>query len=131
MSSTETKLSEVFAVLTPGLRVDTVPVSPTLYPDLDSNYDGFKGHVLIAEHRFTEAWPTWEMHPAGDEVVVLMSGRVEMVLRRDGADESVWLTQPGAFVVVPRGTWHTARPSEETRMLFITPGEGTENRAEV
>jgi hypothetical protein len=33
-------------------------------------------------------------------------------------------------VVVPRNTWHTARVSGTTRMLFITPGEGTEIRAD-
>lgn len=32
------------------------------------------------------------------------------------------------FVVVPRGTWHTAKVHAATTMLFITPGEGTENR---
>lgn len=32
--------------------------------------------------------------------------------------------------VVPRNSWHTARMAQAARMLFITPGEGTENVAE-
>ena len=31
-------------------------------------------------------------------------------------------------VVVPKGTWHTARTSVPTKMLFVTPGQGTENK---
>ena len=38
------------------------------------------------------------------------------------------LRDPGSYVVVPKGTWHTARTSVPTRMLFMTPGEGTENK---
>jgi hypothetical protein len=48
-----------------------------------------------------------------------------LVLEDIGSEE---LTEPGAFVVVPKGTWHTARTAAPTRMLFITPGERTENR---
>jgi hypothetical protein len=38
------------------------------------------------------------------------------------------LRDAGSYVVVPKGVWHTARTSVATRMLFVTPGEGTENR---
>jgi mannose-6-phosphate isomerase-like protein (cupin superfamily) len=131
MSRPELKLAEVFAVLKPDLMVDTVRVTPTIYEELDSRFDQFKNHVLVSEHEFSMSWPAWERHPAGDEIVVLLSGRVEMVMRKDGNDECVSLTEPGSFVVVPAGTWHTARTSVATRMLFVTPGEGTEHRTEV
>jgi mannose-6-phosphate isomerase-like protein (cupin superfamily) len=86
--------------------------------------------LLRAGARYDFAdWPTWEMHPAGDEVVVLMSGAAEMVLDRGGGHETVSLTQPGSFVIVPKGTWHTARISTPTSMLFVTPGEGTQNKS--
>jgi hypothetical protein len=29
---------------------------------------------------------------------------------------------------VPRGTWHTTKVHAPSSMLFITPGEGTQNR---
>jgi hypothetical protein len=51
-----------------------------------------------------------------------------MLLRTADGDESIRLEEPGTNVVVARGIWHTAQTSEPTRMLFITPGEGTENR---
>ena len=43
-------------------------------------------------------------------------------------EEHVQLNTPGEFVMVPRGVWHTARIATRASMLFITPGEGTENR---
>jgi len=40
----------------------------------------------------------------------------------------VSLNQVGEYVLVPKNTWHTAKVRKPSRMLFITPGEGTENR---
>ena len=131
MSGPGLKLAEVFAVLKPNLLVDTVRVTPKIYEELDSKFDKLKNHVLIAEYGFCESWPTRERHPAGDEIVVLLSGQAEMVMRKNGDDECIPLTESGSYVVVPAGTWHTARTSVAARMLFVTPGEGTENRGEV
>ena len=57
-----------------------------------------------------------------------MSGDVEMILAKDSGEEKVRLNTPGSFVVVPKGTWHTAKVHAPTTMLFVTPGEGTANR---
>lgn len=124
------KLAEDFAVLKPDLTVDTVPVGPTLYPDLDARYDGFRGHVLVSEHAFDADWGVWERHPAGDELVVLLDGEITLVLRRNSADERLTLDTPGAYAVVPANTWHTAHVEGPARCLFITPGEGTQNEEE-
>ena len=122
-------LSETFAVLGPSLAVTPIAVTPTIYQELGERFEGFRGHVLVAMHEFGESWPTWEIHPKGDELVVLLSGEARMVLVEKGGERVVRLEKPGDYVVVPRGTWHTARIEGPTRMLFITPGEGTENKA--
>jgi mannose-6-phosphate isomerase-like protein (cupin superfamily) len=57
-----------------------------------------------------------------------MSGAATMILDRSGGQETVHLRDPGAFVIIPKGTWHTARTSVPTTMLFVTPGEGTQNK---
>lgn len=121
------RLADAFAVLTPDLSLEARNVSPTLYASLDRDFNGFRGHVLIAEHAFNANWTTWERHPAGDELVVLLSGYAELVLRTDAGDTSVKLQASGEYLIVPRNTWHTARVPEQARMLFVTPGEGTEN----
>ena len=51
-----------------------------------------------------------------------------MTLALPGGDETVRLNEPGTFVIVPKGTWHTARVNAPTTMLFVTPGQDTENR---
>ena len=119
-----------FVVMNREFAADVVGVTDTLYTELDKNYDGFAGHLLISSHSFDADWPTWEVHPEGDEFVVLMDGEAEMVFATGHGDETVRLEQPGSFVIVPKGTWHTARVQRAATMLFITPGEGTENRTE-
>jgi hypothetical protein len=61
-------------------------------------------------------------------VVLLLSGAADMHLERDGETQVVHLARPGAFLLIPRGTWHTASVREAAVMLFITPGEGTQHR---
>jgi hypothetical protein len=68
------------------------------------------------------------MHPAGDEIVCLLAGDIDFVLRIDGSERRLRLERPGCYLIVPRATWHTALPRVPSSLLFITPGEGTENR---
>ena len=119
-----------FVVLDDNFRADVVPVTPELYQHLDEEYKDFAGHLLVSSYSFTEDWPTWEVHPAGDEFVILLSGDVELVLRGSDGDDVTRLNEPGTFAIVPRDTWHTARVHSPAVMLFVTPGEGTENREE-
>jgi mannose-6-phosphate isomerase-like protein (cupin superfamily) len=121
-------LESTFAVLGPGASAVPVAVTPTIYEELDRRFDGFRGHHLVSIYTFTSDWPTWEMHPAGDEVVCLLDGEARMVFDRGGAEETVTLSKAGSYVIVPKATWHTAQVSKSARMLFITPGEGTQNR---
>lgn len=121
-------LASTFVVIRPDLGAESIAVTNTIYSELDDRYSGFKGHILISSHQFSDNWPTWEIHPHGDEVVYLLSGDVEFLLRTEGGDERVRLDTPGSFVVVPKGTWHTAHVNKPTQMVFVTPGEGTENR---
>lgn len=121
-------LASTFAVMNRKFKIDSLPVSDSIYAQLDEQYDGFAGHLLVACHSFENDWSTWEIHPHGDELVSLIAGDVELVLRNEAGDQSVRLSNPGDFAVVPNGTWHTAKVHRAATMLFVTPGEGTENR---
>ena len=105
-----------------------VAVTDTFFEDLDTQFEGFAGYVLISRFEFDADWPTWEIHPHGDEVVYLLEGDTDFVLETDEGEKTVRVSKPGEYVVVPRGTWHTARPRKPTSLLFVTPGEGTRNR---
>ncbi len=129
MTTSTDHIKDVFTVVTPQLGMHAVPVGPTLYQELDERFKGFAGHMLISTHEFEQDWSTWEMHPAGDEFVVLLTGAATLMLREPQGDRQVILSRAGSFVIVPQGTWHTARVTEKVQMLFITPGEGTRNEA--
>lgn len=46
----------------------------------------------------------------------------------EGEAMGVRLTEPGSYVVIPRNTWHTAKTSVPTKMIFVTPGKGTDHK---
>jgi mannose-6-phosphate isomerase-like protein (cupin superfamily) len=120
-------LAEKFVVVGPDKVASVVVNSPTVYQELERDFGSFKGHDLIAVHTFSEDWASWEMHPHGDETVVLLSGSATLIVKLDGARQTLTLDKLGEAVIIPRGAWHTAKVAEQTTMLFVTPGEGTQN----
>jgi len=122
------KLHEVFAVLKPDQSVATVAVTPDIYDALVRDFDHFRAHSLVSVYEFSAPWTSWERHPAGDEVVVLLSGQARFRIRTSSGEDSVTLAGAGTYIVVPRNAWHTAETTEATRLLFITPGEARKTR---
>ncbi|HVR90444.1 MAG TPA: cupin domain-containing protein [Novosphingobium sp.] len=83
---------------------------------------------LVSLYRFSESWDSWEMHPAGDEVVVCVAGSMTLTQElADGSTASVTLG-PGDYAINPPGVWHTADVAGEATALFITAGLGTQHR---
>jgi hypothetical protein len=74
-----------------------------------------------------ETWTQWERHPAGEELVVLITGRVDVIQDIDGAETLIEL-RPGEALVNPPSAWHRSIVHEPGRAIFVTPGEGTEHR---
>jgi mannose-6-phosphate isomerase-like protein (cupin superfamily) len=68
-----------------------------------------------------------EMHPDGDELLYLISGRISVILEERGAERVVEV-RPGEAMIVPRGVWHRLIPHEPSQMVHITPGPGGEHR---
>ena len=121
-------IQKSFVVDNESFLADVMPVSETFWSDLDARYGDFAGHSLISSFSFDDDWPTWEIHPEGDEFVCLLSGDADMILESGDGEQRIRLNTPGSFVIVPKGTWHTAKVHAPTTMLFVTPGQGTENR---
>jgi len=121
-------LTKTRLIMAPNGQATAKDDGPNFYQELDTDFAEFKGHMLVSQHAFDEPWPTWEMHPHGDEFVYLLSGEVDFLLMIDGEVKNVRVDRPGSYVVVPKGTWHTAKPLAPTVMLFLTPGEGTLNQ---
>lgn len=113
-----------------GADGGAVPVAVTeaFWRELPTRFGNFAGRLLIAQFDFDTDWPSWEMHPHGDEVVYLLSGAVDFLLEEAGGVRTVVLDQPGTFVIVPRAVWHTAKVRASASMLFVTPGRDTQHR---
>jgi uncharacterized cupin superfamily protein len=88
--------------------------------------DGPDGR-LVALFDQDASWTSWEQHPAGDEIVVLLSGRADLIQQRPGGEHRIPMG-PGDAVVNPQGVWHTADVHEPGTILTITAALGTEHR---
>ena len=95
------------------------------WESVDSNADLLG--TLVAGYVSTEDWPNWEMHPAGDEVLVLLDGRMTLILDEPAGERRVEITA-GSTCIVPKGVWHRALVPEVSRFLGITYGAGTTHR---
>lgn len=89
--------------------------------------DGNEGR-LVSMFTFSGDWDSWEMHPAGDEVVICVSGA--MTIHQELADGTARTVTIGAgeYAINPPGAWHTADIMGEATAVFITAGEGTQHR---
>jgi mannose-6-phosphate isomerase-like protein (cupin superfamily) len=106
--------------------VAVLPVGPDFWAAIGENPDA--SGTLVTVSTGDGDWPHWEMHPNGDEVLVLLEGVVRMIFAHpDGRTESHDLA-PGATLVVPRGVSHRAVRQTGLRMLFITYGAGTTHK---
>jgi len=83
---------------------------------------------LLSAFSFAQDWPSWERHPAGEELVMLLSGSALLLLEDANGERELLLDRVGSYVLVPQGVWHTARTTQPTTLLFLTPGAGTEHR---
>lgn len=120
--------SQTYVQLTPEGRAQLIPGGERFWSRPAAELDGIGVDWLVAEFECPADWSNWEMHPEADELVYLLAGAAVMLLEQQGGVQEVPL-RGGAAVVVPKGTWHTVKASEPSRMLFVTMGRGTRHRA--
>jgi len=121
-------LDRTYIHLEDGPAAARIEVGAGFWDTIDQRAELAEGRLLTA-FRFdsTADWPHWEMHPAGDEIVCLVSGALDLVLD-DGMAERTVALRDGATAVIPRGVWHRAIVREPSRALFITRAAGTRHR---
>lgn len=91
MSADVHQIDDEFVVIGPDPKVRTETFDDNLYSRIEQNYNGFKEHQLVSCHSFSEDWSNWEIHPNGDEVVMLLSGKVTLVLGKDAGQRLGWI----------------------------------------
>jgi mannose-6-phosphate isomerase-like protein (cupin superfamily) len=122
-------LSSTYLRLRPDSSIEPIPVDG-FWPRLMSGELGdFRNEYLVTSAQYETNWSGWEMHPHGEEIVCVLSGAARMLLETpDGTRSEVELSGAGSYVLIPRGTWHTAHIVAPVAMLFITAGEDTRHR---
>jgi len=118
--------STTYVCLSPSGSATTIEVTPDFWPTIDKR-EGLAEGRLVAAFACKADWPHWEMHPHGEEILVLLSGKLTMVFDEAGGERHVELEE-GRACVVPRGTWHRAIVHTPGKLLGITYGRGTEHR---
>jgi len=81
----------------------------------------------VAAYVSTADWPHREMHPQGEEVLVLLDGWMTLIRDEPGGERRVEMA-PGATCIVPRGVWHRALVPQTSRFLGVTYGAGAQHR---
>ena len=84
------------------------------------------GHLVMVETT-PKDWGSWECHPKGDEIVIVLEGRGTFIQEIDG-EERRTPVEPGVTIVNPRGVWHTADVQESIKAIYITPCPDTGHR---
>jgi mannose-6-phosphate isomerase-like protein (cupin superfamily) len=119
-------LISTYVQLEDGPGAVPMEVGDDFWEQSDSRVDLHEGRLMCAFHN-TNDWPTWEMHPAGEEIVYLLSGAIDLVLQEPDGDRIIELRNRAACIV-PRGVWHRGIVRMPSDVLHITRGAGTQNR---
>jgi mannose-6-phosphate isomerase-like protein (cupin superfamily) len=119
-------LATTYVQLDDGPAALAVEVDDRFWERIDRRSE-LRGGRLVGAFHNTEDWDVWEMHPAGDEVVCLLSGAIDVVLE-DERGERVVALEAGYTCIVPKGVWHSANVREPGDTLHITRGDGTQHR---
>jgi len=130
---TTADLRDSYLHLTPGERAISLPAEGFWdqlmrggpdNPDIAAVADG---GWLVSRFTHDGAWPHWERHPHGDEVILALSGSVVFVIESaEGEAERVELLAP-EHLVIPAGRWHRGLDGE-AELVALTAGRGTDHR---
>lgn len=129
MTSMAFDLSKTFVHL--GLQASAVPL-----PDFQFSKDYLRKYLvrfasdrdesrLVGIIAMDRTWTHWECHLGGEEVVVVLSGRCDVI--QDLGDEGLHTIAmgPGEAMINPKGVWHTTDVHEPGSQLFIAAGRQT------
>jgi len=129
------KLNETCALLQDGGAAPLIVTDASFWRDLMSEKPTSPGAALVAAgsgwlvgvYSIAEDAGAWEMHPSGDELLVMLTGEMGVVLQ--GAEGEVTVTlAAGHACLVPRGTWHRQVVGRPGEYLGATYGKETQHR---
>ena len=121
-------LINTYVHLKDGADAVPVAVGDDFWATIGKRTELHSGRLVTLFHiQSTDEWVHWEMHPAGDEIVCLLSGAIDLILQ-EGERERILELRSRAAGIIPRGVWHRAIVHTPSDVLFITRGAGTQLR---
>jgi mannose-6-phosphate isomerase-like protein (cupin superfamily) len=119
-------LQSTYVCLAPDGSAKPIEVTADFWSSIDQRPELREGR-LVAVFESDGDWPHWEMHPHGDELLVLLEGSMTFIFEHAGVQRSLELRE-GQSVLVPPGTWHRALVPAPSKLLAITYGRDTQHR---
>lgn len=120
-------MARLAELATPRLVAHDVRAGLADLPELTMRFLAHCGHATVVLSRYATDAPIWERHPAGDELLWVVDGALDVTtFGADGGLEHA-VVEAGSLFVCRRGLWHWPRPRGEVSLLSLTPGEGTMN----
>jgi mannose-6-phosphate isomerase-like protein (cupin superfamily) len=119
-------LASTYVHLRPDESAVTMEGGDAFWAGIAQRTDLDRGR-LMGKSGQSKDWDHWERHPAGEEILTLLSGELELVLDRPAGEQRMVL-KAGETFVMPRGIWHRGIVRQPGELMFITPGAGTEHR---
>ena len=121
-------LIDTYVHLEDGPTAISVEAGADFWATIDERTELHSGRLVTLFHiQNTEEWVHWEMHPAGEELVYLLVGAIDLVLQTETGERLLPLRSRAAGII-PRGVWHRAIVHTPSDVLFITRGAGTQLR---
>ena len=120
-------LDQTYVHLTAEGHATPILVTPDFWATIGERtelHDGF----LVTRSRMTEDWPHWEMHPEGEEILILLSGAMDLLLDDGERQWTVELRPDRNTWINRRGVWHRGLVREPSDVVFLTAGRGTQHR---
>jgi len=112
-------LARTFVHLAKGGAAETVEVTPSFWRESSASarYDRLVGVFEFASAEDLHA-SMEEVHPEADELLCVLDGAVDVVLREGDGDRTVALAA-GQATIVPRGVWHRLEMRAPGKLLFV------------
>lgn len=122
-------LTETYVHLEPGPGVGIIDVDDRFWQTVGERTELDSGRLVMAGET-TADWDHWEMHPDGDELIMVARGSVRIhVDVPDGPTPAAPVVLEAPHLVsMPAGAWHTMDVIEPALVVTITWGAGTQHR---
>lgn len=91
-----------------------------------SPFDRFSGFTFTPFSMSQDAPHGGEMHPDGDEIVYIFSGKIEVTLELE--EEVMIQVGEEEGIIIPKGIWHKIHVVDPVKGVILSPGPSFEYR---